>query len=570
MRKLLPKTPLLKTRILPIALLLLFCGGGPHAQNAKPPEGGTTSSLERQIAVRLAPTPPPAAPGEKRTALVIGNCAYPQAPLRNSINDAKAVTAALRECGFDVTLKTDCNHDAMEAAVAEFGGRIREGGGTALFYFAGHGVQVGGHNYLVPSGEEVKTEDEVEDRCLDMDKVLNKMGKASSRVNIVILDACRNNPFAGTRGSRGLAVVQATKGTLIAYSTAPGTVAADGSGEHSFYTESLLRHIRKPLSIADVFMNVRRDVMEVTKEAQVPWESTSLTHPFYFVYPAPGTPKEEEIPKPPEGGTTNSGRKPVAGPDLSGEGRKAGEVESVDLGGGMKMELVWIPAGSFQMGSPSSESGGDDDEGPVHTVELDGFWMGKYEVTQEQYQAVMGKNPSNFKGAKNPVVAVSSDDAADFCRKATAKVAQASSPASVGKTFRLPTEAEWEYACRAGSTTRFCFGDSDNGLDDYAWYSGNSGKQTHPLGEKKPNEWGLYDMHGNVWEWCGDWYAGKYGAGAAKNPQGSSSGVGRVLRGGGWNNDPVDCRSADRYWNMPTFMSSNFGFRVGCAGSSFR
>jgi formylglycine-generating enzyme required for sulfatase activity len=245
-------------------------------------------------------------------------------------------------------------------------------------------------------------------------------------------------------------------------------------------------------------------------------------------------------------------------PSLSGTSMpKQGDVATVDLGGGVKMELVWVPAGSFQMGSPSSESGRSDAEGPVHTVELDGFWMAKYEVTQEQYEAVMGTNPSNFKGAKNPVEQVSWDDATDFCRKASEKT---------GKSLRLPTEAEWEYACRAGSSTRFCFGDSDNGLDEYAWYTAKSGSKTHQVGEKNPNEWGLYDMHGNVWEWCGDWYADKYGAGSAKNPQGASSGQSRVLRGGSWYDYPNYCRSANRGRGDPTYWNYVYGlgFRVVC------
>jgi formylglycine-generating enzyme required for sulfatase activity len=228
-------------------------------------------------------------------------------------------------------------------------------------------------------------------------------------------------------------------------------------------------------------------------------------------------------------------------------------VDTADLGGGVKMDLVWVPSGSFQMGSPDSESGRDADEGPVHPVELDGFWMGKYEVTQEQYEAVMGKNPSNFKGAKNPMEQVSWNGAVDFCRKASQKT---------GKDFRLPTEAEWEYACRTGSTTRFCFGDSDSGLDEYAWYTANSGSKTHPAGEKKANEWGLYDMHGNVWEWCGDWYADKYSTGSAKNPAGASLGSNRVYRGGGWNGLAGGCRCADRVGDPPDRSGDDLGFRA--------
>jgi formylglycine-generating enzyme required for sulfatase activity len=216
--------------------------------------------------------------------------------------------------------------------------------------------------------------------------------------------------------------------------------------------------------------------------------------------------------------------------------------------------MVYIQGGSFQMGSPESESGRDDDEGPVHTVDLDGFLMGKFEVTQEQYQAIMGTNPSNFKGATNPVEQVSWEDAQDFCRKISSKT---------GRTFRLPTEAEWEFACRAGSRTRFCFGDSDGGLGDYAWYDGNSGSTTHPVGGKKPNDWGLYDMHGNVWEWCSDWF-GSYSSGTQRNPTGASSGSDRVFRGGSWNYSARDCRSAYRGRSEPGDRDNILGLRLSC------
>ena len=255
---------------------------------------------------------------------------------------------------------------------------------------------------------------------------------------------------------------------------------------------------------------------------------------------------------------------------------KGGKIKTdkVDLGGGVKMELVWIPAGSFQMGSPQSEQDqavkdGEQrewvsGEGPVHTVELDGFWMGKFEVTQEQYEAVMGKNPSDFKGEKNPVERVSWNDAAEFCQKASQKT---------GKEIRLPTEAEWEYACRAGTRAPFSSGetistDQANYDRNYTYGSGRKGeyrKKTIQVGSFQPNEWGLYDMHGNVWEWCGDWYGEKYyGESDRKNPQGPSSGEFRVLRGGSWIRDPFHCRSATRYWSNPANTIYDTGFRVAC------
>ena len=225
--------------------------------------------------------------------------------------------------------------------------------------------------------------------------------------------------------------------------------------------------------------------------------------------------------------------------------------KEIDLGGGVTMKLALIPAGKFMMGSPSGEANRSGEE-PQHEVTISKpFYMGVTEVTQAQYEAVMGTNPSNFKGATNPVETVSWNDAAEFCKKLSEKT---------GKTLRLPTEAEWEYACRAGTKTAFSFGDADTGLGDYAWFNGNNGNTPRPVGQKKPNPWGLYDMHGNVWEWCADWY-GDYPKGAATDPQGPASGTYRVLRGGAWFISPDFCRSAYRFINYPDIRSS-IGFRV--------
>jgi formylglycine-generating enzyme required for sulfatase activity len=221
---------------------------------------------------------------------------------------------------------------------------------------------------------------------------------------------------------------------------------------------------------------------------------------------------------------------------------------TLDCGNGVTMELVLIPAGSFTIGSNDGAS----DEKPPHPVTLSRpFYMGKYEVTQAQWQAVMGGNPSHFQGDdKLPVESVSWDDCQEFCKKLSAKS---------GKAVRLPTEAEWEYACRAGSMGRFCFGDNDGGLGAYAWYTSNSDRKTHPVGQKKSNAWGLYDTHGNVWEWCADWYDKYPGSGATSDFFRQKC---RVLRGGGWGNGPFNCRSAYRSWCGPDLRSSLYGLRV--------
>jgi len=227
---------------------------------------------------------------------------------------------------------------------------------------------------------------------------------------------------------------------------------------------------------------------------------------------------------------------------------------ALDLGGGVAMKLVLIPAGKFLMGSPSGESGRYDREGPQRGVTLSKpFYMGVYEVTQEQYQAMMGNNPSKFKGSTQPVEQVSWDDAVDFCQRLSQKT---------GGTVRLPTEAEWEYACRADSRTRFCFGDSDNRLGHYGWYGSNSGSRTHSVGQKKPNDWSLYDMHGNVYEWCADRYGDSYANANAVDPHGPDSGTDRVLRGGCWFYFPQLCRSAYRAKAGPGHRGYGFGFRV--------
>ena len=262
--------------------------------------------------------------------------------------------------------------------------------------------------------------------------------------------------------------------------------------------------------------------------------------------------------------------------------KSSSQILTETLPGNIKLEMVKIPAGSFTMGSDEY-----DDEKPKHQVKLQEFYLGKYPVTQEQYESVMGNNPSNFQdNPKNPVEQVSWEDAQEFCQKLNQLT---------GKKYRLPTEAEWEYACRAGTQTRYYFGDDQSLLKEYAWYGDNSGDsfldtikmwdadpnwenyykklmdnncKTHPVGEKKLNNWGLYDMSGNVWEWCEDPWHDSY----ANKPENiknngntiwSSSDISfRVLRGGSWNNNSRNCRSANRNRNNADVRNNNIGFRL--------
>ena len=271
--------------------------------------------------------------------------------------------------------------------------------------------------------------------------------------------------------------------------------------------------------------------------------------------------------------------------EASGKAKSLPRELTVDLGKGIKLEMVLIPAGEFMMGSKESAEataaffnknyGGDvvkadffEDEQPQHRVRVTKpFYLGKYLVTQEQWQEVMGSNPSWFSptgGGKDkvagedtrrfPVEKISWDDCQQFLRRLNAKLGTQD-----GK-FVLPTETQWEYACRAGTTTRYCFGDDDSKLSDHAW---NNKKTDGPVGEKKPNTWGLYDMHGNVWEWCQDWYEdGYYARSSMDDPTGPAAGSVRVIRGGSWCGPATSCRLACRLMGRPGDRSSDIGFRV--------
>jgi hypothetical protein len=241
---------------------------------------GVTDAQDRQL-VQGDSKPP----GNRKVALVMGNAGYETAPLKNPVNDSRDIAATLRELGFEVIYRENVNQNDMKRAIREFGERIR-GGGVALFYYAGHGVQVKGSNYLVPIGARVENEADVEYECVDAGFVLAQMDSARNSMNIVILDACRNNPFARSfrSTSHGLAQMDAPSGTLIAYATSPGSIASDGTARNGLYTQELLKFVRMPnVSIEEVFKRVRISVRSLTQDKQTPWESSSLVGDFYFV-----------------------------------------------------------------------------------------------------------------------------------------------------------------------------------------------------------------------------------------------------------------------------------------------
>ena len=245
------------------------------------------------------------------------------------------------------------------------------------------------------------------------------------------------------------------------------------------------------------------------------------------------------------------------------------------------MKLVLIPKGTFMMGSPPDEKDSEEDERRHEVTISRDYHLGMHEVTQVQYRQIMGKNPSGFQGdrvaerhpetgrlvtevnsANHPVEQVSWSDAVEFCQRLSALPEEK----KAGRVYRLPSEAEWEYACRAGSQTAYSFGSDEKSLVNFGWYDSNSKGITHAVGLKKANAWGLYDMHGNVFEWCADWY-GVYPKGSATDPRGPEDGSDRVFRGGCWLNVAVNCRSAFRYGLVPSIRSFNLGFRVALSSS---
>ncbi len=716
---------------------------------------------------------------EKRLALVIGNGAYQNAPpLPNPPNDATDMAASLKSLGFEVLSGTNQSKREMETLIREFGTKLSKQGGVGLFFYAGHGLQVKGNNYLIPVEAALPAEDEVEYAAINLSFLLNKMDTAGNNLNIVILDACRNNPFSrswgGTRSALedgGLAKITPPKGTIMLYSTQPGNVASDGTGRNGLFTESLLQQIKQPGVELDAMIKaLARDVSAKSKEKQLPWKEGIVLGDFYFaggggaqpivnpvpipvpvtdnsrsaedvmwdtiarintrmavegylseypsgkyaatarlmlkVFEADEQKKAKEaaeqnaapISKGPkinlalasnggvarassfnganfpvesitngdrkglkwgEGGGWNDGT-PETYPDwveiefkgsrtideigifslqddynnpvepneqmtFSAYGLTTFEVQywngmgwaTVPNGKVAKnnkvynkfkfpslttskirvlienamalysriieieawgtqadsdpiqttgiqpgtlsrhrlgMDLAYIPAGSFEMGSNNRES----NEGPVRRVTFSQpFWMGKTEVTQRQWQWLMGDNPSYFKtcGLECPVENMTWDQAQDFIKKLNAMSSEF--------VYSLPTEAEWEYAARAGTTTEYFTGNTLS-----LSQANLNGSSTVSVGSYPPNAWGLCDMYGNVFEMVQDItsqnYAGLPQDGQANlrlNPDPARAKQ-RVVRGSAWNGGAEMARSAFRGGITTWFPSNNQGFRV--------
>lgn len=500
------------------------------------PTGHAEEAATDRGFVRRKPAAPK--PSEQRVALVVGNWNYRVAPLRNPASDSRDIAQALRELGFDVTYRTNIDRKTFRQVIREFGDRIRRGG-TGLFYYAGHGMQAGGHNYLVPVGADIQQEDEIPDEALEADMVLRKMRSAGNRLNIVILDACRNNPFARSfrSGGTGLARMDAPKGTLISYATAPGSVASDGKGENSPFTHHLLQEMRRPgVPVEQVFKRVRQGVLKATKDKQTPWEASSLTGDFYFTPAKPGAATlQTQAPALSTASSPQTARAPHAG-DLWKD-RATG------------MAFVWVPGGCFEMGRKEGEL----DAHFIHEVCVDGFWMGQHEVTRGAWQQVMKKSPpGNKAGDQHPVENISWLDSQRFITQMN----------QVGQDrYRLPTETEWEYACRsAGKDPGVA---SRTLLASLGWTAEDQGRTAHQVATKQPNAIGLYDMNGNVWEWVQDNFAADgYQKHQVRNPLLKGSTDAFVVRGGAWDDMLGLAQCGYRYWHSQNYQDDNVGLRL--------
>ena len=498
---------------------------------------------------------------ENRVALIIGNSNYAtMGELRNASNDAEDMAQVLTELGFDVISGVNLSKKQMSEKIRTFDAKLSSGNKDetiGLFYYAGHGLEVEGKNYLVPIDADMQYQEDASDEGIPLNRVIKRMNYSKNRMNIVILDACRNNPLPKrdrAMGSGGWgAFNDVASGMFIAYGTAPGRKAADGIGRNGLFTKHILKNIKTPeKTLEQVFKSTRLGVLNESNKKQITWQNNATTGDFYFV-----SSKNNNTHKASQVKTQN---KLPANFSLYNRARpKAGKIykDCPEC-----PSMVVIPAGSFEMGSNANRK-----TSPAHRVTLKSFALSESEITYRQWQACFKdgkcpKKPSNDSKVigNRPVVDVSWVEAQMFIHWLKAKT---------GKVYRLPSESEWEYAAKAGADTKFSWG---NSIDcSQAWY----GQSSNECGEKvyhvavksfQPNPFGLYEMHGNVFEWVQDkWHANYQGApndGSAWEAEGVKS---RMIRGGSMGSSGEDLSTTspkNREGFSPTTQFGFIGFRI--------
>lgn len=520
---------------------------------------------------------------ESRIALVIGNGGYEATgwQLANPASDARLISSALKQVGFDVDLVVDATEDEMEDAFARYGARLRAAGPEAvgLFYFAGHGVQSQGYNYLLPVDANARTEQDVWAQAPRLGQALQYVRDAGNGVNFVILDACRNNPLPSANrsaGSSGLAPVARARGLLISYSTEPGFTAADGAGNNSPYTEALAQVITQDGLIAEqVFKRVADSVNQATNGAQTPFYNSGLIGDDFCFGTCNGPVTSAPIVF---SGMVGESDRDLAEPVAPASVEPV--AETAEPGAPFRdcdacPEMVEVPTGTFMMGSPLGETDRNRNEGPQRSVAVERFAASTYEVTFGEFEACRAAggcanaNPkSETRDAmwtmdQQPVVNVSWHDAMAYVDWLNTQVE--------GSPYRLLSEAEWEYAARAGSQTAFSTGDSitseSANFNGQRSYNGSARgpylRRPMPVGSYAPNAFGLYDMHGNVAEWVADCssntYAGYPSNGLAVTLSDTCS---RGVRGGHYGHIPSYVRSARRDAQPESRKDDTLGFRV--------
>lgn len=553
--------------------------------------------------------------GPKRIALVIGNDTYAHVrPLQKAGNDAIAMARELKAAGFEVLLHRDLNYRGMVKAVETLTNSVT-GGDQVVFFFAGHGVQIKSGNYLLPVDIEANSESEVEKTAYGLADLTDKLSEAKASFALIMVDACRDNPIKSNGRSigatRGLSPIDPPKGQVVVFSASKGQQALDRLNDsdkdpNGVFTREFIKRMKKPgVRVEDMVREVQDSVEALartvshdqrpamyseargnfyffgptTVRIQSP-STTTASDPEYETWTAAGEAntvaayqayldafpkgkyaaaariKMTKLPSPaptrlepaarpnvpPAAAALEDGAKPTT--QTQEPPPRAAPKDCADC-----PEMVEIPAGSFDMG----------ENGQTRRVSLRAFALSRTEVTQRQWKAVMGANPSEFSncGEQCPVDNISWDDAQAFVRKLSLKTGQA---------YRLPSESEWEYACRANARNEHCGSDY---VDAVAWYgalttpAGNSARTTNRVGLKQANAWGLYDMSGNVWEWTQDCWNDNYGGAPVDGTAWNTGHCGQhVLRGGSWQYSPQLTRAAVRIHYASTFRLNILGLRV--------
>ncbi len=566
-----------------------------------------------------------------KVALVIGNSAYAHAPLTNPINDAHDMAAKLRGLGFDVVERDNIKMSQIGGTLREFRSKLSPGA-VALVFYAGHGVQIKGENYFPSVDAEISSEEDVPNQSISIKQIMDVLDESKTQLNLVFLDACRNNPFSRSFRSaeEGLARVTAPSGTLISYATRPGSVAADGSGRNGLYTSKLLKQLDSNQQIEQSLKMVVSEVKAASLGKQEPWMEGSIEGNFCFVVcgmDIPAVPPQQPI----------SAGLDSAAVELSFWDSIKSSTDPADFQAYLEQypkgrfaalarnrlkqpapvavakpepitpsytppintctdcpEMVTIPAGSFIMGSSSAEKDNQADEKPTHTVQIRRFALGKYEVTRQQFSAFVAEsgysagascytlqngqwgehdgfnwqNPGFNQGGSHPAVCVNKNDIDAYIRWLNQKT---------GKRYRLPTEAEWEYAARAGTQTARYWGDDEDTACTYANVADQTAKakwnfnttfsctdgyaDTASVGSFRANGFGLYDMLGNAWEWTCSAYT-ESGYNGVENTCTNDASSRLAVRGGSWGSGPAGVRSANRDRGEPTDRDDRLGFRL--------